>query len=160
MKSLMIVATALAVGVGCGGQGGSGTATEEIAPVTSEGGQGGVQAPMFEVDPLWPKPLPNHWLVGSAIGVTVDTQDHIWVIHRQQSFNERTEIGAATDPPTSECCVPAPKRPGVRSGGQPGRTLGWAGGRLRLADLKPWHHGSITWTTSGSVATMLTTPTS
>ena len=27
------------------------------------------QAPMFEVDPLWPKPLPNHWLLGSAIGV-------------------------------------------------------------------------------------------
>ena len=24
----------------------------------------GVQAPMFEVDPLWPKPLPNHWLLG------------------------------------------------------------------------------------------------
>ena len=23
-----------------------------------------VQAPMFEVDPLWPKPLPNHWLIG------------------------------------------------------------------------------------------------
>ena len=21
-----------------------------------------VQAPMFEVDPLWPKPLPNGWL--------------------------------------------------------------------------------------------------
>src|SRR2546426_254763 len=23
-----------------------------------------VQAPRFEVDPLWPKPLPNHWLQG------------------------------------------------------------------------------------------------
>jgi hypothetical protein len=28
-----------------------------------------VQAPMFEVDPLWPKPLPNHWLMGMTIGV-------------------------------------------------------------------------------------------
>ena len=28
-------------------------------------------APMFEVDPFWPKPLPNHWLLGSAIGVAV-----------------------------------------------------------------------------------------
>ena len=28
-----------------------------------------VQAPMFEVDPLWPKPLPNHWLLGWTIGV-------------------------------------------------------------------------------------------
>jgi hypothetical protein len=30
-----------------------------------------VQAPMFEVDPFWPKPLPNHWLLGSTIGVFV-----------------------------------------------------------------------------------------
>jgi DNA-binding beta-propeller fold protein YncE len=65
-------------------------------------------APRFEVDPLWPKPLPNHWLLGSAIGVGVDSRDHVFVIHRRQSFNARTEIGAAADPPTSECCVPAP----------------------------------------------------
>ena len=41
-----------------------------------------VQAPRFEVDPLWPKPLPNHWLLGWTIGVWVDEQDHVWVIHR------------------------------------------------------------------------------
>lgn len=67
-----------------------------------------VEAPMFEVDPLWPKPLPNHWLLGSAIGVGVDSRDHVFVIHRRNSFNERTEIGAATDPPTGSCCYPAP----------------------------------------------------
>jgi len=67
-----------------------------------------VQAPVFEVDPLWPKPLPNHWLLGSAIGVGVDSRDHVFVIHRRQSFNTRTEIGAAMNPPTSECCLAAP----------------------------------------------------
>jgi DNA-binding beta-propeller fold protein YncE len=67
-----------------------------------------VQAPHFEVDPFWPKPLPNHWLLGSAIGVSVDSRDHVFVIHRRQSFNERTEIGAAMDPPTSSCCFAAP----------------------------------------------------
>ena len=66
------------------------------------------EAPMFEVDPLWPKPLPNHWILGSAIGVGVDSRDHVYVIHRRQSFNTRTEIGAAMQPPTSECCIPAP----------------------------------------------------
>ncbi len=66
------------------------------------------EAPMFEVDPLWPKPLPNHWLLGSAIGVGVDSRDHVYVIHRRQSFNTRTEIGAAMQPPTGECCIPAP----------------------------------------------------
>lgn len=68
----------------------------------------GVQAPIFEVDPLWPKPLPNHWVLGSAIGVGVDSRDHVFVIHRRNSFNQRTETGAAADPPTSECCIPAP----------------------------------------------------
>jgi flavodoxin len=30
----------------------------------------GVMAPRFEVDPTWPKPLPNHWLMGETIGVS------------------------------------------------------------------------------------------
>ena len=67
-------------------------------------------APTFEADPLWPKPLPNHWLLGSVTGVAVDAQDHIWVVHRgYDSMTARTEIGAATTPKTAdECCVPAP----------------------------------------------------
>ena len=67
-----------------------------------------LRAPHFEVDPYWPKPLPNHWVLGSAIGVGVDSRDHVFVIHRRNSFNERTEIGAATQPRTSSCCIPAP----------------------------------------------------
>ena len=27
------------------------------------------KAPIFEVDPYWPKPLPNHWVTGSTIGI-------------------------------------------------------------------------------------------
>ncbi len=65
------------------------------------------EAPMFEVDPLWPKPLPNHWILGSAIGVGVDSRDHVFIIHRGNG-HERTEMGAAQDPPSSECCLPAP----------------------------------------------------
>ena len=38
-------------------------------------------APRFEVDPLWPKPLPNHWVLGSTVGVGVDSRDHVWIIH-------------------------------------------------------------------------------
>ena len=43
------------------------------------------QAPAFEVDPFWPKPLPNHWVTGSTIGVSVDSQDNVWTIHRPNS---------------------------------------------------------------------------
>jgi DNA-binding beta-propeller fold protein YncE len=66
------------------------------------------KAPSFEVDPYWPQPLPNHWVLGSAVGVGVDSRDHVFVIHRRNSFNERTEIGAATSPKTGDCCIPAP----------------------------------------------------
>ena len=67
----------------------------------------GVQAPIFEVEPLWPKPLPNHWVVGWTIGVSVDAQDHIWVLHRASAM-EPTEILGSTNPPSGSCCVPAP----------------------------------------------------
>jgi DNA-binding beta-propeller fold protein YncE len=43
-------------------------------------------APRFEVDPLWPKPLPNHWLMGNTIGVAADAKDNIWIIHREGSL--------------------------------------------------------------------------
>jgi hypothetical protein len=46
----------------------------------------GKQAPIFEVDPLWPKPLPNHWVTGSTIGLSVDAQDNVWTIHRPITF--------------------------------------------------------------------------
>jgi hypothetical protein len=67
-----------------------------------------VQAPMFEVDPLWPKPLPNHWLLGWTIGVWVDEQDHIWIIHRGAGGLHNNERGLELDPPISECCRTAP----------------------------------------------------
>ena len=67
-----------------------------------------VQVPQFEVDPMWPQPLPNRWILGSSTGVTVDPRGHIFVVHLMDSFNARTEVGLATNPPTGECCAPAP----------------------------------------------------
>jgi len=46
-----------------------------------------VMAPAFEVDPYWPKPLPNHWVTGSTIGVSVDAQDNVWTIHRPNTVD-------------------------------------------------------------------------
>jgi DNA-binding beta-propeller fold protein YncE len=65
------------------------------------------QAPRFEVDPFWPKPLPNKWILGQTIGVSVDAQDHVWIIHRAGSL-EPGEAHATTNPPTAQCCAPAP----------------------------------------------------
>jgi DNA-binding beta-propeller fold protein YncE len=68
--------------------------------------KGAVMAPRFEVDPLWPKPLPNHWLLGSAIGVSVDADDHIWIIHRSSSTLGNNEKLLETG--DGECCQGAP----------------------------------------------------
>lgn len=67
-----------------------------------------LMAPAFLVDPLWPKPLPNHWITGNTIGVDVDDRDHIFTVHRntENMFGGRTEIGLALG--VAECCTPAP----------------------------------------------------
>ena len=88
-------------------------------------------APRFEVDPLWPKPLPNHWILGQTIGVSVDAQDHVWIIHRAGSL-EAGEQHATTNPKTAKCCAAAPPvlefdKDGtlLRHWGGPGQGYNW-----------------------------------
>jgi DNA-binding beta-propeller fold protein YncE len=63
--------------------------------------------PQFQVDPFWPKPLPNNWILGQVSGIAVDRFDRIWVVHRPGTLNER-ELAAAQTPPTAKCCFAAP----------------------------------------------------
>jgi hypothetical protein len=89
-----------------------------------------VQAPVFEVDPLWPKPLPNHWLLGAAIGIWVDEQDNVWIIHRSSATLSDNE--KALELKVGECCRGAPPvlvfDPAgnlIRSWGGPGQGYEW-----------------------------------
>ena len=106
--SLFSLVALIAVAVACGG----GSEMESMPadePVTdmAPGPTTGDGAPMFEVDPFWPKTLPNNWLLGSTIGVAVDSRDHVWVVHRGNLG--ANEMPAALDPPfAAECCFPAP----------------------------------------------------
>lgn len=68
---------------------------------------GAADPPRMQVDPAWPKPLPNNWILGQVAGVAVDAQDHVWIIQRPGSLTP-DERGAALAPPRSKCCVPAP----------------------------------------------------
>ena len=68
--------------------------------------QPGVQAPRFEVDPLWPKPLPNHWVLGNAVGVWVDERDHVWIVHRGSDTLNNNEKGLELK--SADCCAGAP----------------------------------------------------
>ena len=65
----------------------------------------GPEAPKFEVDPFWPKPLPNHWLLGSTVGVWADADDHIWIVHRPASL---TKFELNLELKNGECCAAAP----------------------------------------------------
>ena len=97
----------------------------------------GVQAPAFEVDPFWPKPLPNHWLIGMTIGVSVDAQDHVWIVHRQGSL-EPGELHASTNPPMAQCCAAAPP---VLEFDQAGNLLRHWGGPGQGYDWPNSNHG-------------------
>jgi len=107
-RNLLVGSSLLALAVACG------VGQNAVDNAANGGGSVGMDAegmvPMFEVDPLWPKNLPNHWLMGPTIGVDVDSTDTIWIVHRNtpDQFVATTEIGLAQDPPLSECCQPGP----------------------------------------------------
>jgi len=77
-----------------------------LAPVAGAPADTG-KVPVFEFDPTWPRPLPKNWVMGSVIGLDVDSKDHIWVVQRPSSLSG-DEKSATTTPPQSECCAPAP----------------------------------------------------
>ena len=92
-------------------------------------------APRFEVDPLWPKPLPNHWLMGQTIGVSVDAQEHIWIIHRAGSL-EAGELHLTSK--IAQCCAAAPP---VLEFDQAGNLLRHWGGKGNGYDWPDSNHG-------------------
>ena len=82
--------------------------------------------PQFQVDPLWPKPLPNNWILGQVAGLATDRYDRIWVVHRPASLTAR-ERAAEQNPPEAKCCVAAPPVLVFDQSGNLIRYLGGAG---------------------------------
>ena len=64
------------------------------------------QVPMFQVDPLWPKPLPNKWVIGSTVGLSVDSRDHVWIIYRLSTVEDNEKAGTLKN---GDCCFTAPQ---------------------------------------------------
>src|SRR6195256_4569095 len=54
-------------------------------------------APKYEVDPFWPRPLPNQWVTGSVGGVCTDAQDHVFIVNRRNLTDN--ELDAAYQAP-------------------------------------------------------------
>src|SRR5262245_43990061 len=126
-KSRWMIATAFAVvftGLAIG--------QFELQQQANAASKDAVQAPSFQVDPFWPKPLPNHWILGNVIGIGIDARDHVYIVHRDQDsmFRGATEIGLKMN--VSECCTPAPpvlefdpEGNLVRAWGGPGEGYTW-----------------------------------
>ncbi len=118
-------------------------AWDRVVLLEAQGGLGRRrEAPEFEVDPMWPKPLPNHWLLGMTIGVSVDAQDHIWIIHRGGSL-EPKEVYMQANPPALGMLPARAAGSRVRRRGQPDRALGRSRARIRLAGIEPRNHGGL-----------------
>src|SRR6266567_6562339 len=90
VRSLLV-----AVAVLCGAFGLRGTSVEaQRTPPT---------VPQYRVDPFWPQPLPENWILAEVSGVAVDSRDHVWIVQRPKTLTEKDG-----PPPTSVCCAPAP----------------------------------------------------
>ena len=63
-------------------------------------------APMYKVDPFWPKPLPNRWSMQQVTGINIAPDDHIWFLNRAANANP-DEIGGANH--EIDCCIRGPE---------------------------------------------------
>jgi len=57
------------------------------------------EVPKFQVDRAWPK-IPNNWQFGQVASVSIDAQDHVWVLQRPGTLSPEEKPRAA--PPLLE----------------------------------------------------------
>ena len=60
-----------------------------IVAVAAWGADQDNMMPVFEVDASWPK-LPNGWVLGQTPSVAVDRTDHVWILHRPRTAEDKT----------------------------------------------------------------------
>jgi hypothetical protein len=65
-------------------------------------------APVYRVDPFWPKPLPNRWSMQQVTGIHVDHMDHVWFLNRLQDVDPK-ELAGEGNPAPALCCVRGPE---------------------------------------------------
>ena len=66
----------------------------ELAAAPQAGAQRG-GPPTFQLDPSWPPKLPNGWVMGVPTWVTVDKNDHVWVLNRPRTVPADQKANAA-----------------------------------------------------------------
>src|SRR5580704_2861922 len=95
----------------------------QIAPQESRGAP---DLPVYRVA-VWPRPLPNHWILGPVCGVAVDSHDHIWIVQRPVERGasvplDHSQLRTRAAPPVLEF---APDGTLLSSWGGPGPGYDW-----------------------------------
>jgi NHL repeat len=54
--------------------------------------------PRYEVDPTWPKPFPDRWVIGGLGGLCVDANDHVLILNRQDVIDADLNAGHLAPP--------------------------------------------------------------
>lgn len=72
-----------------------------IDQAKAQSAQQAMGAPKYQVDPYWPKPLPDRWVTGEVGGVCVDAQDHVFTMNRDY-LTPTEKITAKASPPVTE----------------------------------------------------------
>ena len=127
-KRTFVYGAALALAIG-----GIGAGLSVLHGTAAEGPM--VEIPIFEVDPFWPRPLPDDWLLGMTIGVSVDDQDNVWIAHRGSATLHNNEKGAELNPPIARCCRSAPPVLEFNPRRSHDPCLGRSGAELRVAGV-------------------------
>jgi hypothetical protein len=61
-----------------------------------------LELPRYQVDPWWPKPLPNRWVTGAVGGICIDHNDHVFGINRSDITALELRVGKVAAPPVIE----------------------------------------------------------
>ena len=82
--------------------------------------------PVYQVDPTWPKPLPNTWTLGPVCGVAVDRHGNIWIAQRSAGLPAPVPSGAVQ--PSAPAQSAAQHAPEILEFAQDGTLLASWGG--------------------------------
>ena len=88
--------------------------------------------PSFEPDAGWLSPLPNGWILASAIGLFAEDNGHVWLSHRAELVPPEAVA------PLDECCVRAPL---VMEYDERGEIVQWWGAHDEAEDWPTVLHG-------------------
>lgn len=122
-----------------------------VAPGLHAQSKPGNDVPVYKVDPFWPKPLPNKWIMQQVVETEIDKDDHVWMINRPDP--KADEMGATTNPPRAECCALGPEIMEFDTEGNILKTISGAkipGWPQRLQSLNVDHAGNLWVSGTGS----------